>query len=249
MREGGFYPDHGLDRIVAYHERQDARFAEAAAELSERTGKPILVATRAGGRRSGQPRPGGRARVRSAVLPERRTGRRRARSPAPLRRVPGAATVVSRRRCPAIDPIAVIVLRGGDPRVRAVVGVELGRRQVGGGRRRAADVDHDRAAAGAAPGAQHPARLAAAGVARPRARPEPRAVPSRRPTVARCRQRALVCGAVRRRLRRRIGQSRRRRAPGQHREARRRRRRPRGAWARRSRSRPGSSDPHPSAES
>ena len=30
MREGGFYPDHGLDRIVAYHERQDARFAEAA---------------------------------------------------------------------------------------------------------------------------------------------------------------------------------------------------------------------------
>ena len=23
MREGGFYPDHGLERIVAYHERQD----------------------------------------------------------------------------------------------------------------------------------------------------------------------------------------------------------------------------------
>ena len=45
MREGGFHPDHGLDRIVAYHERQDARFAEAAAELSDRTGKPILVAT------------------------------------------------------------------------------------------------------------------------------------------------------------------------------------------------------------
>ncbi len=45
MREGRFYPDHGLERIVAYHERQDARFAEAAAELSERTGKPILTAT------------------------------------------------------------------------------------------------------------------------------------------------------------------------------------------------------------
>ena len=29
MREGGFYPDHGLDRIVAYHERQDARFARS----------------------------------------------------------------------------------------------------------------------------------------------------------------------------------------------------------------------------
>lgn len=45
LREGGFYPDHGIDRIVAYHERQDQRFAEAAAELSARTGKPILVAT------------------------------------------------------------------------------------------------------------------------------------------------------------------------------------------------------------
>jgi acetyltransferase len=45
MREGGFYPDHGLERIVAYHERQDQRFAEAADELSRRTGKPILVAT------------------------------------------------------------------------------------------------------------------------------------------------------------------------------------------------------------
>jgi acetyltransferase len=45
MREGRFYPDHGLERIVAYHERQDARFAEAADELIEETGKPILVAT------------------------------------------------------------------------------------------------------------------------------------------------------------------------------------------------------------
>jgi acetyltransferase len=45
MREGGFYPGHGLERIVAYHERQDARFAEAADELSRATGKPILTAT------------------------------------------------------------------------------------------------------------------------------------------------------------------------------------------------------------
>ena len=45
MREGRFYPDHGLERIVAYHERQDTRFAEAAHELSVSTGKPILVAT------------------------------------------------------------------------------------------------------------------------------------------------------------------------------------------------------------
>lgn len=45
MREGGFHPDHGLERIVEYHERQDRRFAEAADELSHRFGKPILTAT------------------------------------------------------------------------------------------------------------------------------------------------------------------------------------------------------------
>ena len=45
MREGGFHPDHGLERIVEYHERQDRRFAEAADELSRRFGKPILTAT------------------------------------------------------------------------------------------------------------------------------------------------------------------------------------------------------------
>ena len=45
MRDGRFYPGDGLERIVSYHERQDERFAEAAVELSDRTGKPILVAT------------------------------------------------------------------------------------------------------------------------------------------------------------------------------------------------------------
>jgi acetyltransferase len=45
MREGPFWPDHGLERIVGYHERQDARYAEAAAEVSDATGKPVLVAT------------------------------------------------------------------------------------------------------------------------------------------------------------------------------------------------------------
>jgi acetyltransferase len=45
MREGGYFPDYGIDRIVAYHERQDQRFAEAADECSKRSGKPILVAS------------------------------------------------------------------------------------------------------------------------------------------------------------------------------------------------------------
>jgi acetyl-CoA synthetase (ADP-forming) len=45
MRSGPFYPNHGLERIVGFHERQDARYAEAAADISRRTGTPILVAT------------------------------------------------------------------------------------------------------------------------------------------------------------------------------------------------------------
>ena len=45
MRGGPFYPDHGLERIVDYHERQDARFAQAAADASARYGKPVLTAT------------------------------------------------------------------------------------------------------------------------------------------------------------------------------------------------------------
>jgi acyl-CoA synthetase (NDP forming) len=44
-RGGGFHPDHGLDRIVAFHERQDARYAQAAHDLSVRFNKPILTAT------------------------------------------------------------------------------------------------------------------------------------------------------------------------------------------------------------
>jgi acyl-CoA synthetase (NDP forming) len=45
MRGGRFYPDYGLERIVEYHERQDTRFAEAAAAVSAASGKPILTAT------------------------------------------------------------------------------------------------------------------------------------------------------------------------------------------------------------
>jgi acetyltransferase len=48
LRDGPFYPDHGLERIVAFHQRQDRRFAEAAAEASSATGKPVLVATELG---------------------------------------------------------------------------------------------------------------------------------------------------------------------------------------------------------
>lgn len=45
MCEGVFYPDHGLERIVAYHRRQDERFAQSAAECAVKFDKPVLVAT------------------------------------------------------------------------------------------------------------------------------------------------------------------------------------------------------------
>ncbi|MCU0267570.1 MAG: CoA-binding protein [Acidimicrobiales bacterium] len=44
-RDGGFYPGHGLERIVGFHERQEQRYTAAAAELSAELGKPILTAT------------------------------------------------------------------------------------------------------------------------------------------------------------------------------------------------------------
>jgi acetyltransferase len=45
FRSGPYHPGHGLDRIAAFHERQDRRYAQAAREASERHGKPVLTAT------------------------------------------------------------------------------------------------------------------------------------------------------------------------------------------------------------
>lgn len=39
---GRYFPDYGIDRITGFHQKQDARYAEAAREASERHGKPIL---------------------------------------------------------------------------------------------------------------------------------------------------------------------------------------------------------------
>jgi acyl-CoA synthetase (NDP forming) len=44
-KEGPFFPDHGLERIVEYHDRQDHRFTSYAVELSRSLGKPIMAAT------------------------------------------------------------------------------------------------------------------------------------------------------------------------------------------------------------
>jgi acetyltransferase len=45
LESGRFYPGYGLERIVAFHRRQDRRYASAAREASERHAKPVLTAT------------------------------------------------------------------------------------------------------------------------------------------------------------------------------------------------------------
>lgn len=45
LRSGGFYPGHGLERMADFHERQDARYAEAACDASDAYAKPVLVVT------------------------------------------------------------------------------------------------------------------------------------------------------------------------------------------------------------
>jgi acyl-CoA synthetase (NDP forming) len=45
FRQGPFWPDHGLQRIAEFHERQERRYAEAARDASLRHGKPVLSAT------------------------------------------------------------------------------------------------------------------------------------------------------------------------------------------------------------
>lgn len=44
-REGPFYPEHGLERIVAFHDRQDSRYVDVALAASESAAKPVLIAS------------------------------------------------------------------------------------------------------------------------------------------------------------------------------------------------------------
>ena len=45
LRAGPFAQTEDVERIIAYHERQDRRFAQAAHDVSVATDKPILTAT------------------------------------------------------------------------------------------------------------------------------------------------------------------------------------------------------------
>ena len=88
MREAGSIPTTVSDRIVDFHERQDARYATAAAELSAATGKPILVASELGVADPDNPGPATVRATGQAVLPQRQPGRDRARAPVARRQTP-----------------------------------------------------------------------------------------------------------------------------------------------------------------
>ena len=45
FRTGDFFPEHGLERIAEFHERQDRRYAEAGITASQKHGKPVLAVT------------------------------------------------------------------------------------------------------------------------------------------------------------------------------------------------------------
>jgi len=45
FRTGRYYPDHGLERISEFHEKQDRRYVEAGIEASLKHGKPVLSVT------------------------------------------------------------------------------------------------------------------------------------------------------------------------------------------------------------
>jgi acetyltransferase len=107
MRTGPFFPDHGLERIVAYHERQDERFAQAAADISQATGKPILTATELAVADPDNPDRGGPSD--GALCYSSPTAPDRARTPLPVRAVPTAERTVS----------------GGNTAIRGIVAVVL----------------------------------------------------------------------------------------------------------------------------
>ena len=228
MREGGFYPGHGLDRIVAYHERQDARFAEAAAELSDRTGKPILVASELAVADPANPGP---AAVRASGRLCYPSGERAAVALGHLRRYAAyreRRRVVSRRRVPAIDPVAVIVVLAAIPAF-----VLWSVWNWAGDKSEAADAAPPTSTTIVPPPAPLPAlntplgslRRASPALARDLNLEQFRA--AAQPLLGAVNERSCVALSV-------DGYDAgsanpdRRRAPGQHREARRRRRRPRG---------------------
>jgi acyl-CoA synthetase (NDP forming) len=45
FRSGSFFPDHGLERMAEFHEKQDRRYVDAAISASQKFQKPVLCVT------------------------------------------------------------------------------------------------------------------------------------------------------------------------------------------------------------
>ena len=45
FRSGEFYPEHGLERMAGFHERQDRRYVQAGIDAGQKYGKPVLAVT------------------------------------------------------------------------------------------------------------------------------------------------------------------------------------------------------------
>ena len=152
LREGGFYPDHGLERIVAYHERQDARFAQAAADIADATGKPILTATELAIATPDNPGPATVRATGRLCYPSANRAVTALGTPVALRALPPdpRARVRRRRRAPAVA--AVLAIAGAAVRRRRRA---RGRRAGVAAARRARPAPRARdAAVVAAPGAR-----------------------------------------------------------------------------------------------
>ena len=110
IRDGPFFPGHGLDRIVEYHERQDASLRGRCRRAEPGDGQADPHGHGAGRRRPGERRTGGRAGQRAVVLPERQPRRRRAGPPVPRRPASEPAPAVSDRDGRRLHPVVVITL-------------------------------------------------------------------------------------------------------------------------------------------
>ena len=107
MAEGRFYPGNGLERIVAYHRRQDERFAEAADELSPSIRQADPDGDRARRRRSGEPGTrGGAARAAGSAT-------HRATAPSP-RSATSTATPSTAAAGVSLDPTTCRTPRASD---------------------------------------------------------------------------------------------------------------------------------------
>ena len=90
-RRAASIPTTGSSGSSTYHERQDARFAQAAAEISDATGKPILTATELAVAAPDNPGPATVRSDRPPLLSVREPRRDGARAPVAIRPIPASS--------------------------------------------------------------------------------------------------------------------------------------------------------------